>query len=155
MGAVNYNGKFAAQLSTVVAPLHKLLQQDVHWSWDQKCEEAFQKVKELLASSRVLAHYDPKAALQLACDVSSYDEGAVLSHFAENGTVRPVAYASRSLTSAEKGYSPLEKEALALLLGAKKFHFYPYGRKASLVTDHKPLQAIFKPKMGIPALAAA
>lgn len=150
---VNYYGKFVPQLATVVAPLYRLLRQGVQWSWDQECKEAFEKVKELLASSRLLTHCDPKAPLQLARDASSYGVGAVLSHIAEDGTARPVAYASHTLTSAEKGYSQLEKEALALLFGVKKFHFHLYGHKFCFVTDHKPLQTIFGPKNGIPALA--
>ncbi|KAM7315470.1 uncharacterized protein ISCGN_005253 [Ixodes scapularis] len=155
LGAVNYYGKFVPQLATIVAPLYKLPHQDVKWQWDRTCQEAFQRVKKLLMSSEVLVHYDPTAPLQLACDASSYGVGAVLSHILEDGTARPVAYASRTLTSAEKGYSQLEKEALALLFGVKKFHFYLYGRTFKLVTDHKPLQTIFGPKTGIPAMAAA
>ena len=34
------------------------------------------------------------------------------------------AFASRSLAAAEKKYSQLEKEGLAIVLGVKKFHQY-------------------------------
>ena len=47
------------------------------------------------------------------------------------------------------------KEALSLVFGFQKFHKYIYGRKFTLVTDHKPLTTIFSPKTGVPALAAA
>lgn len=38
-----------------------------------------------------------------------------------------VAYASRTLTDVEKWYSQLDKEALAIVFGVKRFHHYLYG----------------------------
>jgi len=56
---------------------------------------------------------------------------------------------------AEQNYAQVEKEALAIIFGIKKFHQYIYGRKFKLVTNHKPLTTILIPKTGLPALAAA
>lgn len=102
----------------------------------------------------LLIHYDPSLPLQLSCDASSYGIGAVLSHVFQ-GAVHPIAYASRTLTKAEQEYSQLEKEALALVFGVKKFHYYVYARKFVLLTDQTPLETIFGPKTGILAIAAA
>jgi len=57
---------------------------------------------------------------------------------------KPVYYASRSLTSVEKNYAPIEKEALGIAFSVKKFHQYIYGRKVTVISDHKPLEIIFK-----------
>lgn len=108
-----------------------------------------------MSSTEVLAHYDPARPLQLSCDASAYSLGAVLSHVMKDGTVRPIAYASRTLSKAEESYSQVEKEALTPIFGIKKFHFYIYGREFTLITDHKPFQTILGPKSGIPAIAAA
>ena len=72
-----------------------------------------------------------------------------------DGQERPIAYSSRTLSQPEKNYSQIEKEALALVYGVKKFHKYLYGRRFLLVTDHKALTTVLGPKTGVPALAAA
>ena len=79
----------------------------------------------------------------------------VLSHVLDDGIERPIAYVSKTLSPSEKNYAQIEKEALALVLGVRKFHQYIYGRKVTLVTDHKPLLAILGAKAGIPSVAAA
>ena len=124
LGLVNYYAKF---ISTVLHPLNRLLRQDVSWEWDELCEDAFKLAKLSLASSRVLVHYDPTLPLKQAGDASEYGVGAVLSHMCPDGSERPVAFASRTLSSSKRNYAQLEKEALSLIFGVRKFHQYIYG----------------------------
>ena len=123
--------------------------------WSTDCQKAFEQAKNQLASAPVLAHYDVTQKLKLAADVSVYGLGDVISHVYEDGSEKPIAYASRILSSAETNYAQIDKEALALVFAVKKFHTYLYGRKFVLVTDHKPLVTLLGPKKGIPPLAAA
>lgn len=57
---------------------------------------------------------------------------------------KPIAYASRALTSAERNYPPIEREATAIRFGCKKFHHLVYGKELEIETDHKALETIFK-----------
>ena len=154
LGLVSHYRKYLPNMATLCNPLNQLLQKDKPFLWSQECEATFRKLKELLTSrDLVLTHYDPNKRLSLAVDASPVGLGAVISHPTPFGE-RPIAYASRSLTSAERNYSQIEREGLAIVFGLTKFHQYVYGRKFTLVTDNKPLSLIFGPKKGIPVMAA-
>jgi hypothetical protein len=129
LGLVNYYGKFLPDLANTLSPLYALLQKRKKWSWGANEEEAFQAVKKLLQSSRVLVHFDPRLPLILSCDASPYGLGAVLSYKMPSGKEKPVGFASRTLTATELKYSQLDKEALAIVFGVKKYHSYLYGRQ--------------------------
>ena len=155
LGLVNYYRKHIPDMSTVLQPLNDLLVKNAKWKWDDKCKSSFRKICELLSSAEVLAHYDPNLNVELAVDASPFGLGCVISHRYENGSERPIAYASRSLTSAERNYSQIEREALAIIFGVARFHQYLYGRKFTLITDNKPLSLLIGPNNGIPVMAAS
>lgn len=94
----------------------------------------------------VLAYYDPKKPVTLQVDASKYGLGIVLLQDS-----RPVAYASKTLTSGEIKYAQMEKKMLAILFGCKRFHQYVYGRRNTVETDHRPLIIMKKPLAAAPA----
>ena len=155
LGLVNYYNRFLPNLSTVVHPLNQLLENNCQWKWTDNCETAFHDVKVMITSEQVLTHYDPSLPLRLACDASSVGIGAVLSHVMNDGSERPIAFASRTLTKTEQGYAQIDKEALAIILGVRKFHVYLFGQSFTLFTDHQPLTSIFHPHKSIPVVTAA
>ena len=155
IGLMNYYGKFIPNLASVLSPLYRLLQKNVVWRWGKQQRDAFEQAKESLVSGTVLQHYDPDKDLVVSCDASPYGIGAVLAHREEDGTERPISYASRSLAAAEKRYSQLDKEGLAIVFAVKKFHNFLYGRQFTIYSDHKPLQYIFGATQPVPALASA
>lgn len=154
LGLINYYAKFLPNLSTVLAPLYNLLTKGATWKWQQVHEEAVRKVKQAIQASKFLTHFDPNKPLKLECDASPVGVGAVLSHRI-NGTDYPIGFRSRTLSKAERNYSQLEKEALALVFGVTRFKDYLYGNHFVLVTDHKPLTGLFNPGKAIPPMAAA
>lgn len=86
LGLLNYYNRFLPNLSSVLAPLHRLLRKGTQWCWGDSQTKAFQKSKELLQSADVLVHYTSEKDLILLCDASSYGVGAVLSHRMEDNT---------------------------------------------------------------------
>ena len=90
----------------------------------------------------MLTHFNLALPLRLVSDASPYGIGAVMSHVLPNGTERPIAFASRTLSTAERNYAQINKEAPAIVWAVRKFHTYLYGRDFVLVTDHKPLTAV-------------
>ena len=143
LGLLTYYNRFLPNMSAVLSPLYKLLQKSTKWHWTAEQSKAFSASKDLHTSSRLLVHFDPKLSLTLACDVSAYGLGAVLAHRYPDGSERPIGYASRTLSKAEKNYSQIEKEGLACVFGINKFHSYLLGHSFDLVTDHKPLLTLF------------
>ena len=139
LGLLNYHGKFLPNLATILHPLHDRLKEDRPWKRTEACESAFVKSKQQLQDASLSVHYDLNKPLRLACDASSYGAGAVISHVMEDGTEKPIAFASRTHTFSEQTYSQIEKEALSIVFGVKKFHSCLYGRKFTLITDHQPM----------------
>ncbi|UYV70991.1 K02A2.6-like, partial [Cordylochernes scorpioides] len=148
---VNYYGKFIPNLPDLLSPLHELLHKNNCWSWTKECEEAIEKCKSSITSERVLVPYDTTLPLFLATDASQIGIGAVLSHVI-GGQERPIMFASWTLSGAERNYSQIEREALAIIYEVTKFHQFIYGRRFTLITDHKPIVSILGPKSGIPTL---
>ena len=125
---LHYYGKFIPNLSSLLHPLNELLKSNSPWKWTQKCEDAFREAKNNLTEAPVLVHYDGTKNLKLATDALSYGVGAVILHTYDDGSKRPIAYASRTLSKAKKHHAQINKEVLAIIFKIQKFHTYLYGR---------------------------
>lgn len=154
LGMVTFYHSFIPDMSTVADPLNRLLRTGVTWSWGRQQQSAFNLLKSKLTSTKILVHYDPNLPLGLACDASQSGLGAVLFHKFPDNSEKPIAFASCTLNSAQRNYSQIEREAAAIIFGVEKFYQYLWGRKFLLITDHKPLLAIFGPKNGFPERTA-
>ena len=121
LGMVNFLASYIPDMSEKTAALRVLLKDDTLWTWDKPQEDAFEKLKSCLISAPVLKLYNSRQEVTLQVDASQNGLGAVLL---QEG--RPVAYASRALSEAETRYAQIEKELLAIVFGAEKFHQYIY-----------------------------
>ena len=133
-----YYEKFIKEYSTLTNPLNILLRKGSVWKWGLEQKAAFVELKKQLASAPLLVHFSNTLLLRLACDASAYGVGAVISHLMSDGSEQP---------KTKCNYNQIEKEALGIVFGVKKFHQYLSGRLFTLITDHKPLTSIFGPPL--------
>ncbi|UYV67812.1 K02A2.6-like [Cordylochernes scorpioides] len=146
MGMVNFLGRFVPNLAEITKPLNDLRKKDVSFIWGSPQKKAFEKVKEVLASDRVLTSFDISKKTMVSADASSYGLGAVLKQEHKANEWRPVAFASRMLMKTEQGYAQIEKEALAITWACERFKDFVVGKTFLIETDHKPLVSIFTTK---------
>ncbi|BHF83963.1 hypothetical protein SprV_0902711200 [Sparganum proliferum] len=150
-----YYSAFPKSLHDGRAPHNRLLQKGAPWCWSSDCGKALAQLKSMLSSDLLLTHYDPTLPIVVAADASNHGIGAVISHTFPDGSEKAIVHASRMPTPAEKNYGQVEEEALALVFAVKEVHKLLYGRRFTLLTDHKPFLSIFGFKKGVPVYSAS
>uniref|UniRef100_H3APP9 ribonuclease H n=1 Tax=Latimeria chalumnae TaxID=7897 RepID=H3APP9_LATCH len=109
---VHFLGRYLPNLSEITRPLNELLKSDVAWYWGSSQEQAFNRVKDLVAEAPILAIYDPKEPTVVSSNASSYGLVCVCGVLLQdhNDQLKPVAFCSRTLTDAETRYAQIEQE---------------------------------------------
>ncbi|XP_064622514.1 uncharacterized protein K02A2.6-like [Lineus longissimus] len=138
-GMIQYMSRFLPNLANDLGPIRALTGKEAEWSWSTACEQAFQTVNKKLTEAPVLAYFDSSKEIKLQTDSSKDRMGAVLM---QEG--RPVEYASRSLSNAQRSWAQIEKELLSVCFGLERFDQYTYGTKVIVENDHKPLASILR-----------
>ena len=146
LGMTNQLGKFSPNLADLTKPLRDLLSKDSQWCWDEPQQRAFEDIRREISTRPVLALFDPCRHTTVSADASSFGLGAVLLQEQDDGEMRPVAYASKSMTPTEQRYAQIEKEALAMTWACDRFADYLMGLQFHVETDHKPLVPLMSAK---------
>ena len=142
LGLASYYRRFIPQFSRIAGPLHALTKKNSEFTWTAVSQETFEKLRKLLANAPVLTYPDFRVPFILETDASVYGLGAVLAQRQEDGLVRPIAYASRSLQEHEKRYGATELEGLGVVWAVKHFRPYLYGHHCDIYTDHEALKSL-------------
>ena len=145
LGMVNQLSKFSPNIAEKSMSLRELLNSKNAWTWGPSQEKSFSDIKSEMTNSLCLIHFDVNKETVISADASSYGLGAVLRQY-DKGFLKPVAYASRSMSETEQRYAQIEKEALAITWACEKFSNYLIGSKFKIQTDHKPLVPLLSTK---------
>ena len=142
MGISNYYRCFIPGYAQIAEPLHWLLRKSSKgFQWTQECETSFTTLKSKLTTPPILAYPLFTTPFTVSTDASDRAIGGVFSQI-QDGHERVIAYWSRQLNKAEKNYSTIEREALAVVGAIKEFYPYLYGFHFTLLTDHNPLTSL-------------
>jgi len=101
IGMVNYMGTFSATIAENSGKLRQLLSKNFDWYWGPLQKKEFACLKSVMASTPTLVPYSLHRKMMLRADSSSFGLGAALLQLVD-GVRKPVAFASRFLSSAEQ-----------------------------------------------------
>ena len=156
LGFASFYRRFILNFASISEPLHQLLRGGKRkrkgvkptsdtsslppFIWGESQQKSFDEIKIALTSAPVLAYADYSKPFVLHTDASTLGLGAVLYQEDDQGRLRVISYASRTLTDAERKYSAFRLEFLALKWSVtEKFADYLRGSKFSVKSDCNPL----------------
>jgi hypothetical protein len=145
LGGAGYYRRFIHKFALITSPLTELLKKDVKFEWTEKCQDALNKIKDMLMKHPILRFPDPTRRYYLQTDYSGEGISAVLSQLFEDGE-HPTAYWSKANRGAQKKYPSTQGECYAVVQGMKHFRSYLLGNTFTVVTDHSALAFLMKTK---------
>ena len=138
IGMINYLSKFSLRLSELAEPIGELPKDKVPFNWGPEHQTAYKQMKKEIAIAPVLTYYNPKKQTALQTDACVKGLGACLLQ-----DDKPVYFASKALTSAQKGYVRIELESLTVAWVMEKFHHFLCASYFLLETDRNYLKPYY------------
>ena len=120
LGHAGFYRRFIMDLSKISNPLYKLLEKDAKFIWDAGCQKSFEELKAYLTIAPIVRAPNWKLPFEVMCDASDMAIGAVIGQ-REGGKPYVVYYASKTLNEAQRNYTTIEKELLAVVYALDKF----------------------------------
>jgi hypothetical protein len=145
IGLCSYYRRFIKNFAVIARSLIDLTKKGHAFIWSDEHELSFITLQTALLSPPILGHPNYNLPMEVHCDACSYGIGAVLVQQQADGE-RVLSYASRLLSSAERNYSIMEQECLALVWSLQKFKIFLWGTKIKVITDHHALCWLIRKK---------
>ena len=139
LGHAGFYRRFIKDLSKIAKPLYKILEKDAKFVWENECQESFEELKSHLTTAPIVRAPNWQLPFEVMCDASDLAIGAVLGQ-REDGKPHVVYYASKTLNEAQRNYTTIEKELLAVVYALDKFRAYLVGSDIVIFTDHSALK---------------
>jgi hypothetical protein len=144
VGLASHYRRFIRDFGGLAAPLTDLTKgvgaKTRPVTWTPACQEAFDQIKSRMTEAPILQHPNPDRPFVIETDASNFGVGAVLLQEGDDGTMHPVAFASKKLSDEERNYPAQERELLAILHALRSWRCFVEGRPFTVYTDHKPLE---------------
>lgn len=145
LGMASWYRRFIKNFSIVTSPINQLIKKQPKghaFHFPQEALDAFNEIKQLLISAPILSIPRFDKPFIISTDASDAGLACILSQEDDEGNEHPVAFASRSLSKAEKNHSTTEKELNALIFALEKFRGYIEGSPyhTTVYTDHSSLK---------------
>ena len=141
IGFANFYRRFINGFSSLVQPLILLTRKDTPFIWTSATQNSFDALKAAFLTTPMLVHPDRTRPFQVEADASDFAIGAVLSQLNDDGTLHPVSFYSRKLTTPEINYPVYDKELATIISAFTEWR--PYLAEAQhriqVLTDHKNL----------------
>jgi len=152
LGMAGFNQQFIPSFATISEPLRRLITKNTAFVWGPEQQRSFHDIKHALIQTALLAFFDPRKKTSLFTDASPVGVNAVLAQDDGGGVLRPVSFASRSLSTTETGYSQIEREALAMQFGCHRYQLFLRGAPFTHYIDPETLKPMIEnPRKDAPA----
>lgn len=146
LGLLNWFRKFISNYSAIASPLTKLLRKGVKFHWGQKQDNAFNKLKQMLASSPVLSFPRYDVEFRISVDTSAQGIGYMLYQIIDE-TPRVVRFGSKGLSKWQKSYGPTKLELLGMVTSILYCSSYVRGKHFVIECDHQALRPLFQKQL--------
>ena len=151
LGLVGYYRKFVPKFADIARPLTNLTKLDVPYEWTNRCQEAFEFLKQMLLKEPILKYPDPSKPYTLFTDASKFAWACVLTQEYEHEfdgkkrkILHPITYMSGLFKGSQVNWATLTKEAYAIYVSVKKLDHYIQDAEVTLRSDHLPLKSFLQ-----------
>ena len=151
LGLVGYYRKFVPKFADIARPLTNLTKLDVPYEWTNRCQEAFEFLKQMLLKEPILKYPDPSKPYTLFTDASKFAWACVLTQEYEHEfdgkkrkILHPITYMSGLFKGSQINWATLTKEAYAIYVSVKKLDHYIQDAEVTLRSDHLPLKSFLQ-----------